>query len=189
METENNDKFIVKSNRIWEVLGISYALTVPLFFVPFTENLSLGRTIGCFITILFVPLVIFLLHLSWGKKYTFSKEGCTVQFGLYKKHYDWGELKTKQIITVRRASFVDKNAVSLFVFSKHKFRTFKLMKYMRPHEYGAYIHPLSFIYLNTVPEEITDEKLKKGFAIYPVREAEFREKLKSWGVELEEKQA
>ncbi|MBQ7645936.1 MAG: hypothetical protein IJS94_01580 [Clostridia bacterium] len=163
-------------------------LNSPVFFVPFTTGLDSKRATGCFIVVLFTPLIIFyFLHLSWGKKYTFSKEGCTVQFWFYKRHYNWEELKTKQLLTVARVSLVSQNKTSVFLFSKKKIKKTKFLKVMTAHDFGSVFHPLSFIFLNTVPEEITDEKLKKEFAIYPVREVEFRKKLASWGVGIEEK--
>ncbi len=150
--------------------------------------------LGCFIfglnksfvfVLLLIPVYFFmaLYLISYGRTFVLNEYGCTVHFWKYKKLYTWDQLKTKRIEKYNSRPLINGTYRGYYLTEAiFCFRKIRKPKFIRPSTYSI-IHPFSCIYINFNP---TPENWKRG-RHYEVDEMEFREKMKQWGVELEER--
>lgn len=127
-------------------------------------------------------LILYIIFL--GRTFILDEEGCTVCFFRYRKKYRWDELEVKRIQNYLYSFGQLAPHTGCVVLSPlSSCRSVKT----DPMNYGLR-HPLTFIFLQFRKEVTLKEKIDyyPGARVYPVDEAEFREKMKLWNVELEE---
>ncbi len=152
--------------------------TVVLFYI-FDDN-SLGII---FLFNLPAFLVAFSGLVSTGRRFFIDKSGCTVYFWKFKKKYTWQQLKTKRIERYNCPSMLRGGPSPPYLTEVILFpRTIHKPLFIRPSLYSM-LHPFSCIYFNFALKE-------EGFEYsryYEVEEETFLQRMKEWGVDLEEK--
>jgi len=150
--------------RIWIVIAGTIAI------VPFTVNLLF--VIATFRTIIM------------------DETGYTVKWWVFKKHYQWEDLKLKQYVHYKGVPF---EAMHTNCFHAAEFFTkqVRIPKIMNGHLYSTLFHPFSFVFVCFPPSKTwhTDKPLwyHKQYPIpYEADEELFRAKLQEWGVEMAE---
>lgn len=130
-----------------------------------------------------VYLIIILGLISTGRTFIMDEDGCTVHFGKYRKKYTWNELTTKRIEKHNLPSMLAGRFSCPYldeaIFSPYKIHKPKVIRV------GLYsiFHPFSCIFVNF---SLGNEDWQRG-RYYEVEENIFREKMKEWGVELDER--
>lgn len=129
-----------------------------------------------------VFLLTILGGISQGRTFIMDEEGCTVCFWKYKKKYTWEDLITKRIEEHDFPSIIrGKNSCPYL-----KGAIFAPYKIHKPKAIGTSLyslfHPLSCIYINFSLEDVNYENGR----YYEIEEAVFMEKMKQWGIALEE---
>lgn len=169
-KTEDGERLIFQSdygNRdeiiIWSLAG---AAACSLIFIGIAEDGFHGFTWVAIIMNLVVWINPLLIWLATGKTIIMTREGCTVLFRRYRKHYRWEELSVKRY--VKGAGQLDEglgrcippNYREGVVFSKHKakpvrwtepYSRAKSSGWMRPYSYCVYVRPLTSFSVNFYP--------------------------------------
>ena len=160
------------------LIGVFACVSILLIYV-YGCNLSIG--VAFMINSPAYLIAIFGL-IATGRTFILDQEGCTVLFWKYRKKYTWGELKTKRIESHHLPSMLRGRYTCPYlteaIFSPYRIHKPKLIRA------GLYslFHPFSCIYINFSNK---DANYQHG-RYYEVEEATFRQKMKEWGVELEE---
>ena len=130
------------------------------------------------------PVVILMLLalISTGRTFILDESGCTIRFWKFQKKYTWDQLKTKRIEKFDSPPIIT-GAFSCYYLTEAVLCPHKIHKpkFVRPSTYGI-IHPFSCVYINF---NLCNDKWQRG-RYYEAEEAVFREKMKQWGIELEE---
>lgn len=124
--------------------------------------------------------------IAFGRTIIMSKDGCAVEFLLFKKFYKWEDLKTKRyeytenILPPFERGSPYTRGILLSKRNISKRSTLKLATrcYFTP-------FPFSFIYVYFYPDNMTERPSNAYPIYYAANEQEFRAKLLSWGVLLE----
>lgn len=126
-------------------------------------------------------LLAILWLISYGRTFIMSKDGCTVCFLNYRKHYSWDDLKTKRIEHYSipdpfdgTTSYPYMEIAIMAPYMIHK------PKFMRPALYSC-LRPLSCIYVNFVPG---DCNYKTG-RYYEINKEVFMQQMNVWGIHFE----
>ena len=117
--------------------------------------------------------------ISGGRTIIMKKEGCAVSFGKYQREYKWEDFKIKAVEDFSRTYWGLTAYKKAAIFSP---RYIYKPWWWPPSTYALYLHPFSFIYIYFTPEK----KDPRNFTDYEVDEKEFLEKMKEWGIELDE---
>ncbi len=109
-----------------------------------------------------------------------SKENCIVSFGTYQKEYRWEDFKIKSIENISHSSknYTEKVYEKCVIFSLY---TLRRPWWKNPWQCNTF-HPFSFICIYFRPEE----KSRHFYTNYEIEEELFMEKMKEWGIKLEE---
>lgn len=116
-----------------------------------------------------------------------SEKGCTISLWHYKKEYTWDDFKVKAVVDISNtfrpsSEFIYEKGI---IFSLHPLRKRKLSfvrkRKFSPSGYCAE-HPFSYVCIYFTPEQ---KKIWHD-TYYEVDEKVFMEKMKEWGIELEE---
>lgn len=212
--TEAGDRLVFQSedgNR--DVIGgwlLIAVLGVALILTGLAEDGIAGMWMGIFSTciILITPICN---RIATGRTIIMDKEGCTVLFGRYRKHYYWNELILKRYVFDYSGLGDRLHGIEIMyregvIFSKHKA---KQLKWMSTYTYCYYIRPLSSIFVYFYPLGISDghgdhrsqmeayrERTGKSpfftpvgvtrkQEVYPVDKAEFLRYMDLWDIEIE----
>ena len=153
----------------------------------FDESGMMGDTledkilIGC--TLLGLCIITFTLAvyrwISAGRTIVMNEDGCVVIFRKHRREYKWEEFKVKAVEDFSRTYCGLTAYEKAAIFSP---RYIHKPWWWQPSFYAMYLHPFSFIYIYFTPEE----KNSWNFTDYEVDEKEFMEKMKEWGIELDE---
>lgn len=170
---------ITSDKRNKAAIFLLFAIVVALFAVLCMDSQSLsGPLIVC--TIPFVLVIRYWM--ATERTIILTKDGCTVCFLWYKKAYTWRELKVKRLVNYEN-SFGYKSPYR----GGAEFSPMNISKprWLMPAEYSILAHPLSFIFVYFSPKELSQAGSQYPM-IYTVDEAIFREKIKEWGIQLQE---
>ena len=137
-----------------------------------------------------VPLFAAVRYwVATGRTIIMDSEGCTIQFLWYRKCYTWDQLKTKRFADYKHSLGYKASYIAGAEFSPNMVRK---PKWLKPVEYCALIHPVSFFFVTFKP---ADDLLKNARqypsttqfpCIYMVDEMAFRDKMKEWNIQLQE---
>lgn len=214
--TEAGDRLVFQSedgNR--DIIGAWLFIAVPclaLILDGLAED-DVGIVwIGLFATC-GVLLIVLCNRIATGRTIIMDKEGCTVLFGRYRKHYYWNELILKRYVfdysglgdEIRRSGIGIMYREGI-IFSKHKA---KQLKWMSTYTYCYFMKPLSSIFVYFYPLGISDghgdhrsqmeayrERTGKSpfftpvgvtrkQEVYPADKAEFLRYMDLWDIEIE----
>lgn len=165
------------------VAGIEIADLLEYSNVLLDQQEKVGMYFWSFCSIGVCILICGMVIRRWiadGKTIIMSKEGCTISFWHYQRTYKWQEFKIKALEDFSH-TYRDRTETSYkkgVVFS-----TCDICKlwWRSPQQYSI-SHPFSFICIYFVPER----KISGQYASYETEEELFMDKMKEWGIELEE---
>ena len=117
--------------------------------------------------------------LAFGKTFILEEEGCTVCFLWYRKEYRWDELQVKRYANYRPCipllKCYCKEGAEFSPKNLHRPR------WLAAADYCEMFHPMSFFFIYFYPENMRSRSLM----FYVVDGNEFREKMREWGVPME----
>ncbi len=180
----------VKSDKSYKiqqaVCWFSVYIMVMIFFVALKRGREMDRE-----DILFLVFSLIIISIAAIGHYildcrtlVFTEQGICVKIAFYSKMYQWTDFKEKRIMEYdffRRRGPVGYERGA--VFSIHRIRRHL---YNVPIEERFSIHLFSRIYVNFPWTNDPDERKKIPMS-YPIDEKLFRDKMKEWGVQIDEK--
>lgn len=171
---------VIERDKDYKIYVVAYVIAsiVLLLLYIYGFNTSIGFA---FLINIPVFLISILGSIAIGRTFIMDEEGCTVCFWKYRKKYAWEELKTRKIEEHHLPSMFRGRYSCPYlkeaIFAPHKIRKPKVI---RAQLYSLF-HPLSCVYINF---SIGDVPYHGRY--YEVDEVTFRQKMKEWGVDLEE---
>ena len=171
------------------IAGYVWCIVVQIFIgtLSFDESGIIGDTlkdkIGFACIWLGECILVFSIFtgawISAGRTIIMSEKGCVVSFRNHQREYKWEEFKVKAVEDFSRTYWGLTAYEKAAIFSP---RYIHKPWWWQPTTYGVYLHPFSFIYIYFTPEE----KNSWNYTNYEVDEKEFMEKMREWGIELDE---
>ena len=160
-------------------MGILLFVVATMIYIAIIDNNWLYLLVLCVFIPLYMPMIIASCRILF-----MDKDGCTVYFLWFKKHYRWDELKIKQYVEYK--GYFMASSVSPFKRAAEFCpKDVSIPKRWDAHVYSQRRHPFSFFFVSFADR--TSQGSKKRFSgAYEVDETMFREKLKEWGVEMKE---
>ena len=144
-------------------------------------------TLGLIGLLILVYVILIWVWICAGRTIAMSEKGCTISLWHYKKEYTWDDFKVKAVVDISNtfrpsSEFIYEKGI---IFSLHPLRKRKLSfvrkRKFSPSGYCAE-HPFSYVCIYFTPEQ---KKIWHD-TYYEVDEKVFMEKMKEWGIELEE---
>lgn len=164
-----------------------YKLHVTIYCFTFIGILLLyvyGFELSLWVAVLInspAILVAILGLISYGRTFVLSEDGCTVCFLNYRKHYSWGELKTKRIEHYYSpdafGGTISCPYIEVAIMAPHVIHK---PKFIRAPLYSC-LHPLSCIYINFALNEGNYETGR----YYEVDKETFLQYMKAWNINWE----
>lgn len=145
--------------------------------------------------LILVYAILIWVWICAGRTIAMSEKGCTISLWHYKKEYTWDDFKVKAVVDISNTFRPSSELIyeKGIIFSLHALRKRKLSSTRKrklsstrkmefsPSGYCAE-HPFSYVCIYFAPEQ---KKIWHD-TYYEVDEKVFMEKMKEWGIELEE---
>lgn len=152
-------------------------------------------TLGLIGLLILVYAILIWVWICAGRTIAMSEKGCTISLWHYKKEYMWDDFKVKAVVDISNTFRPSSELIyeKGIIFSLHALRKRKLSfarkrklsstrkMELSPSGYCAE-HPFSYVCIYFTPEQ---KKIWHD-TYYEVDEKVFMEKMKEWGIELEE---
>ena len=173
---------IIKSSKEYHYLVVFSLFSVVLFFFVMC---SVSDSIK-FPVVSVIPLLILVIRawISSCRTYIIDEGGITVRFLWYQRTFKWDELKTKRIENYSNSIGYRQPYTRGVIFYN---KATKKPAWLMPAEYSMLIHPFCFIFIYFDPHISFGKWDIRCPDLYVVEETEFRENIKKWGIDLEER--
>ena len=176
------DYMTIKSSKAFSIMSIllmCFAVLFSVLIAYLTSNIIFSG-----IVFLFLLLIAARYWVSLGRTLIMDSDGCTVKFLCFSRCYKWQELQVKNVEIYKNAYGYRIPHIKGAYFSK---RQINKPRWIKPAQYGALIHPFSFLYVNFNQKNEYGKFDYKCPDIYLVDESEFMKNMALWGVELTNK--
>jgi len=171
---------IIKSDckcaeAVWLLLFCSIVSAVLTYV---TTNNMIYSTIAASLMI----SITVRLWISTCRTIEFQADSVTITIWKFSKSYSWTDFKIKRYVDYHNAYGYKNPYTNGAEFS---LKSISRPRWLKPTEYSVIAHPLSYVYVNFLPDQLSKADLMYPL-VYPVDEKSFRMKLELWDIQMEQ---